>query len=43
MARGNVAATLAELINTSEITNEIIELTNGDTPIAEAVASLKRG
>ena len=43
VARGNVAATLAELINTPEITNEIIELTNGDSPIAEAVASLKRG
>ena len=43
VARGNVAATLAELINTPEITNEIIELTNGDTPVTEAVARLKRG
>lgn len=43
VARGNVAATLAELINTPEITNEMIELTNGDTPVTEAVARLKRG
>ncbi len=43
VARGNVAATLAELIGVPEITNEIIELTNGDTPVPDAVASFKRG
>ena len=43
VARGNVAAMLAELIDTPDITNEIIELTNGDHPVAEAVSALKRG
>lgn len=43
VARGNVAATLAELIGVPEITNEIIELVNGDTPVPDAIASLKRG
>ena len=43
VARGNVAATLAELIDVPEITNEIIELTNGETPVSDAVARLKRG
>lgn len=43
VARGNVAATLAELIGVPEITNEIIELTNGETPVSDAVARLKRG
>lgn len=42
VARGNVAGMLAKLIDTPEITNEIIELTNGDTPISDAVANLKR-
>jgi len=42
VARGNVAGMLAKLIDTPEITNEIIELTNGATPISDAVANLKR-
>ncbi|MFS4439092.1 NAD(P)H-binding protein [Paracoccaceae bacterium GXU_MW_L88] len=41
--RGNVAATLAALIATPEINHEIIELTDGDTPVADAVAALRRG
>ena len=42
VARGNVAAVLAELIDTPEICHELIELTDGDTPVAEAVKALIR-
>ena len=42
VARGNVAAFLAELIDTPLIKQEIFELTDGDVPVAEAVATLKR-
>lgn len=40
--RGNVAAFLAELIETPAINREIIELTDGDTPVLEAVSALVR-
>ncbi len=40
--RGNVAAFLAELIETPAINREIIELTDGDTPVTEAAQSLVR-
>lgn len=42
VARGNVAAFLAELIEHPEIRREIIELTDGDVPVNEAVAGLVR-
>lgn len=42
VARGNVAAFLAELIERPEIRREIIELTDGDVPVNEAVAGLVR-
>ncbi|AKH68077.1 NADH(P)-binding [Spongiibacter sp. IMCC21906] len=42
VARGNVAAMLAALIDTPEIKRNIIELTDGDTPIHDAVASLQK-
>ena len=42
VARGNVAAMLAKLIDTAAIRREIIELTDGDTPVREAVNSLVR-
>lgn len=40
--RGNVAAVLARLIDTPQIRREIFELTDGNTPVAEAVAGLVR-
>ncbi|WP_226622656.1 NAD(P)H-binding protein [Alloyangia pacifica] len=40
--RGNVAAVLARLIDTPAIRREIVELTDGDTPVAEAVDALVR-
>lgn len=40
--RGNVAAVLAELIEQPGIRREILELTDGDTPLTEAVAALRR-
>jgi len=43
VARGNVAAFLAELIDRPEIRHEIIELTDGEAPVKEAVAALVRG
>ncbi|MGV0819405.1 NAD(P)H-binding protein [Martelella sp. AMO21009] len=43
VARGNVARVLASLIEHPEIRREIIELTDGETPAEEAVASLVRG
>lgn len=43
VARGNVAAFLAELIARPEIRREIIELTDGEVPVREAVAALVRG
>jgi uncharacterized protein YbjT (DUF2867 family) len=42
VARGNVAAMLAALIDTSEIRREIIELTDGDVSVQDAVMSLQR-
>lgn len=41
--RGNVAAVLARLIDTPEIRREILELTDGETPVAEAVAAVAAG
>ncbi|GGK05050.1 SDR family oxidoreductase [Pseudomonas matsuisoli] len=42
VARGNVAAVLAALIDTPAIRREIIELTDGDRPVREAVQALVR-
>ncbi len=42
VARGNVAAVLAELIDTPQIRREIIELTEGDVPVKEAIQKLVR-
>ncbi|QDU73521.1 putative sugar epimerase YhfK [Bremerella volcania] len=42
VARGNVAAFLAALIERPEIRREIIELTDGEVPVKEAVAALVR-
>ena len=42
VARDNVAATLAALIETPEISREIIELTDGDVPVQDALMSLRR-
>ncbi|WP_221801319.1 hypothetical protein [Oceanobacter mangrovi] len=42
IARGNVAATLAALIDAPEIKREIIEITDGHTTVADAVNSLRR-
>jgi len=42
VARGNVAAFLAQLIDTPAIRREIIELTDGEVPVKEAVAALVR-
>ena len=40
--RGNVAAVLAALIDRPEIRREVVELTDGSTPVAEAVDALRR-
>ena len=42
VARGNVAAMLAALIETPAIRQEIIELTDGNTPVRDAINSLLR-
>lgn len=42
VARGNVAAMLAALIDTPAIHREIIELTDGNTPVRDAINSLMR-
>ena len=42
VARSNVAATLAALVGTPDISREIIELTDGDTPVNTALALLRR-
>lgn len=42
VARDNVAGFLTALIDTPAIRREIIELTDGDTPIREAVHALER-
>lgn len=42
VARGNVAAFIAELIDTPSIRREVFELTDGDIPVADAVAKLER-
>ena len=42
VARGNVAAMLAALIETPTIYREIIELTDGDVPVQDAIMSLQR-
>ncbi|MHA6287779.1 SDR family oxidoreductase [Maricaulis sp. CAU 1757] len=41
-ARGHVAATLAALVETPALSQEIIELTDGDTPVQEAITGLVR-
>lgn len=40
VTRDDVAATLAELINHPELNHKIIELTQGETPIEQAIAKL---
>ena len=40
VARGNVAKVLARLIDTPEIRREIIELTDGDRPVPNALADI---
>ncbi|MFT7413942.1 MAG: nucleoside-diphosphate-sugar epimerase [Methylophagaceae bacterium] len=40
VTRDDVAATLAELINQPNINHKIIELTQGETPIAQAISKL---
>jgi uncharacterized protein YbjT (DUF2867 family) len=42
VSRGNVAKVLAKLIDTPNIKRKIIELTDGDTPINEAVNFINR-
>ena len=42
VARGNVARMLAALIDTPAIRREIIELTDGDILVPDAVMSLQR-
>lgn len=42
VSREDVAATLLEVIEQSALSREIIELTEGDTPVAEAVQRLVR-
>jgi uncharacterized protein YbjT (DUF2867 family) len=42
VARGSVAAMLGALIDTPAIRREIIELTDGDVPVRDAVMSLVR-
>lgn len=42
VARGTVARTLLELIEQPNVRREIIELTDGPTPIKEAVAALRQ-
>ena len=42
VARGNVAAMLAALIEAPDINREIIELTDGDVPVQQAVKGLRR-
>ena len=39
-SRGNVAAMLAALIATPQLRRQIIEMTDGDAPVADAVANL---
>ncbi|MBT9386421.1 SDR family oxidoreductase [Pseudooceanicola sp. CBS1P-1] len=41
--RGNVATVLAALVDHPEIRREILELTDGDLPVAEALAAVTRG
>ena len=40
--RDDVAGVIAEILHTPAVSREIVELTSGATPIAEAVASLAR-
>ncbi|WP_150301392.1 SDR family oxidoreductase [Pseudomonas profundi] len=42
VSREDVAATLLEVIEQSALSREIIELTEGDTPVAEAIQRLVR-
>jgi uncharacterized protein YbjT (DUF2867 family) len=42
VARGNVAKMLAALINAPTIRREIIELTDGDIPVQDAVMLIQR-
>jgi len=41
VARGNVAAFIAELIDAPDIRKDIFELTDGETPVDAAVAALR--
>ncbi|MBM6549523.1 NAD(P)H-binding protein [Marinomonas ostreistagni] len=41
--RGNVAKVLSTLIDTPEVKREIVELTDGDIPVDEAVNTLAKG
>lgn len=43
VSRDDVAATLAELIDQPKVSRVIIELTQGDTPVSDAVRRLGRG
>ncbi|WP_415767578.1 NAD(P)-binding oxidoreductase [Pseudomonas sp. ZB1P45] len=43
VSRDDVAATLAELIDQPKVSRVIIELTQGDTPVSDAVRRLDRG
>lgn len=43
VSRDDVAATLAELIDQPKVNRVIIELTQGDTPVSDAVRRLDRG
>jgi uncharacterized protein YbjT (DUF2867 family) len=42
VSRDDVAAVFAALVNAPDVTRQIVELTNGETPIAEAVNALAR-
>ncbi|MNR03490.1 putative sugar epimerase YhfK [compost metagenome] len=43
VSRDDVAATLAELIDQPKVSRVIIEITQGDTPVSDAVRRLDRG
>lgn len=43
VSRDNVAAVLAELLETPAVRKEALELVDGGTPVAQAVMALKRG
>lgn len=43
VSRDDVAATLAELIDQPKVSRVIIEITQGDTPVSDAIRRLDRG